>query len=170
MKNDKEPSDEPENGIPESPPEPTDGVGYGRPPRHSQFKKGTSGNPKGRPKGSKNVSTYIDEELKQNITVTEGGTRKRISKAKAIAKRVVNGAVSGETKMVPMLLNHDRLQGDQKPGGTAIELPLTDDDEAVLKLVIERIRNADLDLGQGSVETAVEHHDQGAAGIDGEQP
>lgn len=118
-------------------------VGYGRPPRHSQFKKGVSGNPRGRPKGSKNFSTYLDEELRQPVTVTEGGTRKRIPKAKAIAKRVVNGAVSGETKMVPMLLNYDRLQADQKAAESPLEIPLSEDDEIVFRTIVERIRIAE---------------------------
>ena len=38
-------------------------VGYGRPPKHTQFKAGTSGNPKGRPKGSLNLMNAIMKEL-----------------------------------------------------------------------------------------------------------
>lgn len=115
-------------------------VGFGHPPHHAQFKKGHSGNPKGRPKGSKNVSTYIDEELKRIVTVTENGKRKKIPKAKALAKRVVNGAVAGETKMVPMLLNRDQAQADQQANGPSLAMPFTADDEAVIKSIVDRIR------------------------------
>ena len=38
-------------------------IGYGRPPKHTQFKKGQSGNPEGRPKGIKSLSTELDDEL-----------------------------------------------------------------------------------------------------------
>jgi len=137
------PSPEEEAGPLEASSTSAEDVGYGRPPRHSQFKKGVSGNRKGRPKGSKNFSTYLDEELKQPITITEGGTRKRVAKAKAIAKRVVNGAVSGETKMIPMLINYDRMQGDPKATDTPPEIPLTDDDEVVFRAIVERIRFAE---------------------------
>ena len=48
-------------------------VGYGRPPKDKQFKKGQSGNPKGRPKGSRNFRTDLQEELQMQVQVTENG-------------------------------------------------------------------------------------------------
>ena len=47
--------------------------GYGKPPRHSQFKKGQSGNPQGRPKGSRNFSTDLKETLEKLIRITDQG-------------------------------------------------------------------------------------------------
>ena len=50
-------------------------VGYGKPPQHTQFKKGHSGNIKGRPRGSRNASTLLDEALRERVMVTENGVR-----------------------------------------------------------------------------------------------
>src|SRR5664279_2795673 len=77
-----------------SPPEADHAVGYGRPPRHTRFQPGRSGNPKGRPKGSKNFSTLFSEELAQPVTLTAGGKRRRMPKRQALAKQVINRALS----------------------------------------------------------------------------
>lgn len=44
-------------------------VGYGKPPKRTQFKKGKSGNPKGRPKGAKGVKASLKRELESKITI-----------------------------------------------------------------------------------------------------
>jgi hypothetical protein len=64
-------------------------VGYGKPPERTRFKKGKSGNPKGRSKGAKNLKTDLIEELQENITVREGDRTVRISKQRAIVKTLV---------------------------------------------------------------------------------
>ena len=45
----------------------------GNPPKHTQFRKGTSGNPRGRPKGSKNLATYLMEAARDQVSATVGG-------------------------------------------------------------------------------------------------
>ena len=82
-------------------------VGYGKPPKATQFKKGRSGNPKGRPKGAKGVSASLKRELEAKITVREGNHEARISKAEAIAKRLTAGALKGDTKLLMALLKVD---------------------------------------------------------------
>src|SRR5262249_60516148 len=85
-----------------------DPVGYRRPPRANRFKPGQSGNPKGRPKGSKNFATAIQAELDSRIVATENGKRRKITKLDALAKQIVNKAVSGELRAIPVLLNEMR--------------------------------------------------------------
>jgi hypothetical protein len=70
-------------------------VGYGKPPQHTRFKKGESGNPTGRPKGSKNLTTLLEKELKQRVVITENGRRRSITKQEAMVKHLVNKAVFG---------------------------------------------------------------------------
>ncbi len=82
-------------------------VGYGKPPKATRFKKGRSGNPKGRPKGAKGVNASLRRELETKITVREGSHEIRISKAEAIAKRLTAGALKGDTKLLMALLKLD---------------------------------------------------------------
>ncbi len=98
---------------------PTDGegnydVGYRKPPQDSRFKKGQSGNPKGRPKESKNWDTLIDKELSARVVVHKDGRRKKISKREAIATQLVNKAVSGDLRFARELL--DRPASDKGTG------------------------------------------------------
>ena len=68
-------------------------VGYGKPPENTRWQKGESGNPKGRPKGSKSFATVLEEELNRKIAVTQKGKTKRITFKRAIARQAVQTAL-----------------------------------------------------------------------------
>ena len=80
-------------------------VGYGKPPRHSRFKKGQSGNPRGRSSGSKNLSTLLSEALNQPVIVAENGTRRKISKRQAVITQLVNQSAKGDWRAAKILLD-----------------------------------------------------------------
>jgi Family of unknown function (DUF5681) len=114
-------------------------VGYGRPPRHSQFAKGRSGNPKGRPKGSKNFGLVLEDELNTKISINENGKRKSITKREAVAKQIVNKAASGDTKAIPIVLNEARAR--EKAGiGLETDPSQRVEDQQVMSGILERIR------------------------------
>ena len=69
-------------------------VGYGRPPKDAQFKKGQSGNPRGRPKGAKSWKTLVDEALNEKITVIVNGKPRRIRRKQALVIQAVNVGMS----------------------------------------------------------------------------
>ena len=79
-------------------------VGYGKPPETSQFQKGQSGNPKGRPKGSKNLASILHRAAHEKITVTENGQKKQITKLEAAAKQLANRAASGDYRALSLLM------------------------------------------------------------------
>ena len=81
-------------------------IGYGKPPKDQQFKKGASGNPNGRPKGSKNTYTLLQEILNQNLEVVENGKTINISKKAAMLLQLVNKGVKGDIKAITALLPH----------------------------------------------------------------
>jgi hypothetical protein len=79
-------------------------VGYGKPPRHTRFPKGRSGNPAGRPRGKKNLATLLSNALDQQIIVVESGRRKKISKREAIVTQLVNKSASADLKATQIVL------------------------------------------------------------------
>lgn len=117
--------------------------GYGNPPKGSQFAKGKSGNPKGRPKGSKNFATTLNKELNVRVPITENGTRKTVSKQEAIAKQLVNKSAGGDARSMSMVLGEIR-QLDEKAENTATENVFTGEAaEWVFQSLVRRIRSAD---------------------------
>jgi hypothetical protein len=84
-------------------------VGYGQPPKEHQFKKGKSGNPKGRPKsvgkpGAPKLNLALADELDDTLTVTENGKKKHITKLEGIVKATVAKAIKGDIKAIALLL------------------------------------------------------------------
>jgi hypothetical protein len=78
-------------------------IGYGSPPEHSRFKPGQSGNPSGRVKGSQNFKTLFNKILNEEISLREGSDVKKLSKAEAIVRGVVIGALKGDVRNVAIL-------------------------------------------------------------------
>jgi len=73
-------------------------VGYGKPPKSGQFKRGKSGNPKGRPKGSLKLANDLAAELSEQITVREDGKSRRVSKQRALIKSLMAKALQGDVR------------------------------------------------------------------------
>jgi hypothetical protein len=118
------------------------GVGYGKPPKRTQFVKGKSGNLKGRPKGSKNFSTVIQEELEAPLRITENGKSKKITKRQAVAKQLVNRAAAGDPKAIPVLLHETRSYEAEANSGQTQSTPITQDDQMVMESIVRRIRES----------------------------
>lgn len=72
-------------------------VGYGRPPRHSQFQPGRSGNPRGRPRGKPTPEEVLQRELGRHIKVQVGGSITSISKLEAVMRKLIQQAMEGDT-------------------------------------------------------------------------
>ena len=78
-------------------------IGYGKPPIKNQFKPGESGNKKGRPKGTKNTLTILNEILNSNVTVTDNDKKMRMSRRSVILTQTVSKAMKGDLKAVDIL-------------------------------------------------------------------
>jgi hypothetical protein len=105
-------------------------IGYKRPPKSGQFKQGRSGNPKGRPKGSRNFVTLLEQELAQTIVVNENGRKRKITRLQAMVKRMVAGALQGEHRSLLTLIEVLRRTGRFED--TSVDSLLPDNYEAIL--------------------------------------
>ncbi|MCC5989240.1 MAG: hypothetical protein JJT95_16325 [Pararhodobacter sp.] len=117
-------------------------VGYGKPPKARQFKKGLSGNPRGRPPKSKNMNTLLDEELDRLITLRDGNGVRQISTREAIVKQMIQGALKGDLRQLQFLFRHLKRRNDPEPFRVAAE------DEAELKAKLARMMKGGADEDQ----------------------
>jgi hypothetical protein len=113
-------------------------VGYGKPPKDSQFKKGESGNPKGRPKGTNNFKTDLTEELKERILVREGDRSIKISKQRAVIKSLVAKTLKGDQRAANTLLTAMFRLLDLDGAGSDADRPITADENEVLAVLQQR--------------------------------
>ncbi len=114
-------------------------VGYAKPPRHTRFKSGRSGNPAGRPTGSRNLKTELAEELHELILVNESGTRRTVSKQRAMLKSLTARAVQGDPRAANLILNLVlRLLTQDDEGEDHVDLD--EEDLEILKAFEDRMK------------------------------
>ncbi len=84
--------------------------GYGKPPKHTRYKSGQSGNPKGRPKRRKTWSTLLyeglNEELNIKVKIKEGQKVMSATKMRVVLKKLVQDAMNGKPHALKMLLRY----------------------------------------------------------------
>ena len=88
-------------------------VGYGKPPKTTQFQKGVSGNPKGRPKKARDFDHELLRESRASITLNENGSRRRISKHEAVIKQLLNKAMGGNIPAARTYLDRYRIASEK---------------------------------------------------------
>jgi len=114
-------------------------VGYCKPPKETRFKPGQSGNPKGRPRGARNLRTAVREALQEKIEIREGGRTRRVSKMDAIIQVTLNKGLKGDPKGLAAIVQLARLTGlmDEEPD-TAANENLAAQDQAILEDFLAR--------------------------------
>jgi len=116
-------------------------VGYGKPPRHSRFEPGQSGNPRGRPPGSKNLSSLLKKALDEPVIVVENNRRRRIAKREAIVTQFVNQSAKGDLKATQLLLSILRdLESRVEPSSADAD-KITEADQQIINRIKARLRS-----------------------------
>jgi hypothetical protein len=108
-------------------------IGYGKPPRHTQFKPGQSGNPKGKPRGAKGLKAELREELDERVPIPmPDGKQKRVTKRRLVIKTLVakaaKGSVPAADKLIALMIKAEGLEDERPP-----ERRLSETDELILR-------------------------------------
>jgi hypothetical protein len=126
-------------------------VGYGRPPKATRFAPGRSGNPRGRPRGSRSVGAILKGIMNQKVAVSEGGQVRRVSRLEVMLLRLANDAARGDARVTKLLLELNDRYGQPIEGGVQSE-ELSADDLKILAAYSLRARDPDPDQGEDQKE------------------
>ena len=112
-------------------------VGKGSTPEYSRWPKGTSGNPKGRPKGKISFKADLVSELSETIQITEGGKPSRISKQRALLKSLTTSGIKGDVRAAQLMIKWAALILEAPESASSLP-PITDDDRKILEHFLKR--------------------------------
>ena len=120
---------------------PEETVGYRKPPVKTQFKKGTSGNPRGRPAGSRNVALAIREVFTAPITIRQGEKTRRVSTLEALSRKQLEQGLKGDHRAILAIVKMAKEMGLlQQPEPPQCDLRrLTDDELDQLERLYEKM-------------------------------
>ncbi len=128
-------------------------VGYGKPPRYTRFRKGHSGNPKGRPKGAQNWARLACQIFNEKIVIRENGERRTITKFEAALKQLMNKAASGDAAAIREVIrlraaiaDIEAAENQSRPAAEPSDRPIQDDvDRSRVALAILNLLHASKD-------------------------
>ncbi len=114
-------------------------VGYKCPPEHAQWRKGQSGNPSGRKKGQRNLSSDLLEEANEVIQIIEGGKPRKLTKQRALLKALMARAIKGDVRAASIMLAQLRALLDTETPEIATDLAA--EDRALLDAYAAKTQN-----------------------------
>ena len=130
-------------------------VGYKRPPKETRFKKGNNANPQGRPRGSKNLATLLEEALNTQVETVEDGTRRRRTKRDVVIAQLVDQSANADLRATKLLL--DMLHKLERAPASAAETTSSNPEIDIYELL--RTKLARLALAQDGQAHAMDPSD-----------
>ncbi|WP_157644513.1 DUF5681 domain-containing protein [Bradyrhizobium sp. WSM2793] len=111
--------------------------GYGRPPMSGRFKKGQSGNPRGRPKGSRNLKTDLTSMMQKRVQIREDGQPRVVSRQELVLLRLFEQAAKGDTKACMQLFSMI-MKFEPQDGSNSESAIVTEQDHEIVADFIRR--------------------------------
>jgi hypothetical protein len=113
-----------------------DPVGYGKPPAHTRYRRGQSGNPGGRKRGSRNLKTIMEEVMESAVELSDKGRKRNVPLAEALLLQYAQCGLKGDWRAIDSLLErYERCRGDQAEPTT----DLAEEDERMMDELLARL-------------------------------
>jgi hypothetical protein len=116
-------------------------VGYKKPPQHSRFKPGRSGNPRGRQKGVRNFGSDVKRTLEVPVRLSERGRARRVSTQEAALLRLREKALMGDARSIVQILELAKIFNNSTAVESAGDEALAAEDQAILHAYAEDVRS-----------------------------
>jgi hypothetical protein len=117
-------------------------VGYGKPPKHTRFAPGQSGNPNGRPAGTRNFTTDLNATLKAPVRITRDGKPRKVSTQEAMLLRLREKALAGDARALDRLISLAQTYNNEELTAAS---GVSADDAMLLELFKSRVKNGMVD-------------------------
>jgi hypothetical protein len=122
-------------------------IGFGRPPKASQFQSGQSGNPTGRRKSQKPVGERLRDLINAKVMVTENGRSRRISRLDVMLRQLANDAMRGDQRAIKLLLEFLHRYGAEAKESVRSE-DLSSEDLEILSEFIRKTGSSGIDASR----------------------
>lgn len=129
-------------------------VGYGKPPKHSQFKPGQSGNKKGRPNGSRNIKTDFKEISRKRVRMEDNKNSKTITTQQAALLKLTEGALKGDIRKLDKFIQLCQTYNNEQENTEQKKLAKNDKD--ILKAYLEKHLNKDQVNKETDIDTNID--------------
>jgi hypothetical protein len=116
-------------------------VGYKKPPRHSRFQPGRSGNPRGKQKGVRNFGTDVKRTLEVPVRLNDQGRARRVSTQEAALLRLREKALNGDARSIVQILELAKIFNNRTAVESVGDVALAAEDQAILDAYAEEVRS-----------------------------
>ena len=109
-------------------------VGYGKPPIHTRFQRGESGNPRGKKKGQTGLKAVVEKVFQEKVSIRTARGIRKVTKLDALVQKLMNDALTGDARAVMHIVRLAKEAGLTQEAAAieAASQDLTEEDRRIM--------------------------------------